>query len=260
MLRMVSRIMVGAFLVGALSISTQAKPLWIELFDDLSNWTVIEASAGDVVAGDFGGSNALCVQNSQGLGGGGWGTLLHSNATFPRGSNVRVSFQVWSNGPGANSIGFNGGWHSSPHTGATGHELVVGRWLTGGAEGGESFETWGKGELGGQGGMAVEQFDADFAAATSRADAIVVRVHLGDVADGHIVWSTSAGDIYDSANDNFTAEDGMNLAVTSHLNATDTPNNHIGFWGVHDPVYIDNIVVENDSNLVPVELSEFSAE
>ena len=258
----------GAVLFGALMFTTQAQPLLYENWSsgafDSARWLVNDndasTSAGEVAielySGDYAaytkGPLVLAVPDDQ------WDYNYYSKLTWDRGNNLRCTFQVWKDitkiswaGGNVNNV-INGPWHNAvsatdPYTTM---EAAVGGWGTLPRK--FSLTGWNTGN-----GIPTAMEDA-YGASDSRENSIWIRVTLGNTSGGMLEWTTEnplpwvnpggatwtlAEDLRDGSGGEL-ANNGLMLGFHTHAGG----------------VAVDNIYVEDDTHLIPVELSNFLVE
>ena len=179
---------------------------------------------------------------------------LWSQKRFNRGNNLRVSFLVW--GDLTNDVGGQlfpnvsncySGWHHNNDYQGYNYEEVMLDWYYK-LDGSEhirfidtdindpDYGTNRSAYVGGSTNFAVSAaFEAAFVAATSRANAMTIRIGVGDTNGGILEWSTDGI--------NFTTE--YDTRDTHGYTAVDTL--YLGFMGIQGYIYVDDIVVEDDS-------------
>ena len=243
-------------------------PLFEDNFDagggvlDPAKWTTT-AGGGfvfDEPPGSGSGDYALVLTGSTMTGG------FHSVPTFTRGNNLRCTFRLWKEdaawsynsvaGPWCNDNSMTGTYPIYEHI-----EAGIGRETGGGAvrwcEGTTDWTTYAACP------MLRDEFRTAWGTAISKETSLLVRIWLGD----------STGCMAEYSQDDGTAwlplQVGAGPIDTRGLNAGDPWNGArvsstsplwIFFGGVFGQTWIDDVIVENDDNLVPAELSMFVLE
>jgi hypothetical protein len=164
-----------------------------------------------------------------------WGQELETVDTFARGNNLRCTFTTWydptasypSAAPGGSAI--NGPFHSASMMGGnqshSALEAAVGR-----EYGSFLFEqaSWG-------GGPAISAaFHVAYASATSKANAVKIKVTLGDASGAMLQWSNDSGYSWTTEYDTRGVSGPTNSPV------------YVGFGTNHGQIFYDDIIVEND--------------
>ena len=192
---------------------------------------------------------------------------LWSQNGFSRGDNLRVTFLVWGDATNAaggqlfpNVSNCYGGWHHNNNfQGYNYEEVMLDYYYT--LDGNNhiryidtdsndpNYSTNRSAFVGGSVNNPVSPaFETAFAGATSRANAMRIRIWVGDTNGGMLEWTTDGV--------NFTQE--YDTRDTHGYSGVGTL--FLGFMGVQGYIFVDDIFVENDLNLVPVELSTFMVE
>jgi hypothetical protein len=135
----------------------------------------------------------------------------------------------------------------------------VTNWNGGGGGGGYYASPW----------MSAEFRDA-WQAANTKVESLWIRIWLGDVSGAKAEWSTDGGEAWEEKTwETMKLQDGTTEIDTIGLPAgTDWNGATVGaadpVWLFFGPslgdVYVDDVVVENDTHLIPVELSSFIIE
>ena len=235
--------------------SAQSEPVFVEDWSSQAfsaDWQVLTAAGGDgevaieespTGSGDY----AAYTKGPTNYNGDDWDYSYFSTATYDRAENLRCTFQTWRDPTkptwaGPVNFGINGPWHHNINaTDAYGNlNCGVGGWDT--LPQTFQMEGWNT-------GTALPQAIADaFNASTDRASGIWFKVWLGNTSGGKLEWSTD-GETFELVEDRTDdpaafSNNGLYLGFATHAGA----------------VFIDNIMVEDDSHIVPVELSAFILE
>ena len=168
-------------------------------------------------------------------------TRIYSVSPFPRGNNLRVTFKTWGDptkeswgGTFPSNSSLLGPWHSDNRTPTYSNPEAMVRYWGGQEEFAQPGDLWTESPK-----MSQEWTNA-FYAATSKEDAMKIRVLLGDDEGAMIEWTVNS------------------IEWTTEYNTRGTPppdgSHTLAFlgWGTYaSAVYIDDIVVENNLRRQP---------
>jgi len=278
-------VMVGVILLGAM-ISAYAAPIFTENFNnasiDTSRWKVYRIAAGNtystckvipesVRAGDMackmrGSSTWAEVAGVSPFAGhaNSWTSFLIGKMTVTRGNNIRCTFKIWGDPlDPAWGTGPNGPIAFPAHSGVFGPFQVPaasGAYLgplygyqeagIGSAFGKPAYDVQAPGTPSWLGGPSMPAgFATAYNASYNKANAVNVRVWLGNVQGFAVEYATKGP--YSIAYDDLGTTPGLK---SWHTTCT------LGFGTYLGPFFVDDIIIEDDTNLIPVELSSFSAE
>jgi len=195
---------------------------------DENRWNVI----GQVDLVDLGGGDYAARTESAA-----WENYYSTNNFFNRQNNIRCSFRAW-HGGNENSSAINGPWSSSRNQGTPfASEAIIGGWY-GGAGGADFMRTMDRGWLSGD-DMSLD-WQSAWTLADSKANGVDVSVALGNQRGAKFEWKNSGKGAFiletDSRGD--TAAFGGDPV-------------YVKFGGFNEEVFIDNIVVDSDTNQAP---------
>jgi len=215
------------------------------------------------------GSGDFAIQMGHNFTGRTWIITNLSNA-FTRGNNLRCTYRTWGNdqrGGGVQQFpavgGPNGGWYNDTVASTTNEDNSGPHWNPANLQEAvlDGFHTFWQGMYFSQAGdttftpnqtstgqVLPETFKDAYAAAIDKSTALWIRIWLGDTIGGMFEWSSDGT--------NWTQEG----TDTRGVSGGNTPTVYLGFGPVQSWIFVDDIVVENDANIVPVELSNFELE
>lgn len=228
---------------------------------DTNKWIVRQSGGATVGLTNLGGGDYALFNR----GASSWAQNLYSNVAFTRGQNLRCVFRVWGDPstPDANNNLFpnaasnNGPWHWT-NSGPSHATLAAAQSEWQGQPLRFEQRTWDSGP------KMSQAFRVAWAATNSKTNSLLIRVWLGNTNGAMIEWSTNHGATWTREDGTLPLQaEGGGVAATDNRennpSAADTTL-YLGWGTLASVVYYDDIIVENDLNRVPVEVSEFGTD